>query len=74
MTGAAALLPKFFIVCSAILILSGVAQVFVRPRQPNESLAQKLINRATITALVTVSFGVYGLLLGLGVLPLPRWN
>jgi hypothetical protein len=73
-SGAAALLPKFFIVCSAILILSGVAQVFVRPREANESLAQKLVNRATITALVSVSFGVYGLLLGLGVLPLPRWN
>jgi hypothetical protein len=73
-TGAAALLPKFFVICSAILILSGVAQVFVRPRAPNETLAQKLINRATITALVSVGFGVYGLLLGLGIVALPRWR
>jgi hypothetical protein len=73
-SGAAAFLPKFFTICSVILILAGVAQVFVRPRAANETLAQKLINRATITALVTVSFGVYGLLLGLGVVQLPRWN
>ena len=74
MTGAAALLPKFFVVCSAILILSGLAQVLVRPRGAKESIAQKLVNRATITALVSVGFGVYGLLLGLGILPLPRWR
>jgi len=73
-SGAAALLPKFFTICSVILILSGIAQVFVRPRAANETLAQKFVNRATITALVTVSFGVYGLLLGLGVVQLPRWN
>ena len=74
MTGAAALLPKFFIVCSAILILSGLAQVFVRLCAANESIGQKLVNRATITALVSVGFGVYGLLLGLGIVPLPRWQ
>ena len=74
MTGAAALLPKFFVICSAILILSGLAQLFVRPRAANETLPQKLINRATITALVSVGFGIYGLLLGLGILPLPRWR
>jgi hypothetical protein len=73
-TGAAAFLPKFFVICSVILILAGVAQVFVRPRAENETLLQKLINRATITALVTVAAGVYGLLLGLGVVPLPRWR
>jgi hypothetical protein len=48
--------------------------VFVRPRAANETLPQKLINRATITALVTVSVGIYGLLLGLGVFQLPRWQ
>jgi len=74
MNSAAAFLPKFFVVCSAILILSGVAQVFVRPRAANETLLQKLINRATITAVVTVSVGIYGLLLGLGVFQLPRWR
>jgi hypothetical protein len=73
-SGAAAFLPKFFVICSVILILTGVAQVFVRPRAANETLPQKLINRATITALVTVSVGIYGLLLGLGVFQIPRWN
>jgi len=65
-----AFLPKFYIICSVILILTGVAQVFVRPRRPNETLPEKLINRATITALISLAFGVVGLLLGLGVISL----
>jgi hypothetical protein len=72
MNPAAAFLPKFFVICSVILIMTGVAQVLVRPRKPNETLAEKIINRATITALLAVSMGVLGLLLGLGVLPMPR--
>jgi hypothetical protein len=71
---AAAFLPKFFIVCSVILILSGVAQVFVRPRRPNETLVEKLVNRATITALFSVGFGIVGLLLGLGIVPMPHFR
>ena len=74
MNGAAAFLPKFFVVCSAILILSGIAQFLVRPRGAKESLAHKIANRATVTAIVSVGFGIYGLLLGLGVLHLPHWN
>jgi hypothetical protein len=74
MTGAAALLPKFFVICSVILMLAGVAQLFVRPRRPNETLAEKLVNRATITALLSVTFGILGLLVGLGVLPMPRFR
>jgi hypothetical protein len=69
---AAAFLPKFFVIASVILILTGVGQVLVRPRKPNETLPQKLVNRATITALVSVAVGVAGLLLGLGVLQMPR--
>ena len=65
-----AFLPKFYIICSVILILTGVAQVFVRPRRPNETLPEKIINRATITALISLAFGVVGLLLGLGVISL----
>jgi hypothetical protein len=65
-----AFLPKFYIICSVILILTGVAQVFVRPRRPNETLPEKIINRATITALVSLAFGIVGLLLGLGVISL----
>jgi hypothetical protein len=73
-SGAAALLPRFFVICSAILILAGVAQLFVRPRRANETLVEKLVNRATITALLSVAFGVLGLLIGLGVLPMPRFK
>jgi hypothetical protein len=49
-----------------------VAQVFVRPRKPNETLPEKVLNRATLTALISVVIGVAGLLLGLGVLPMPK--
>ena len=52
MNGAAGFLPKFYVICSVILILSGVAQVFVRPRRANETIVEKLVNRATITALL----------------------
>jgi hypothetical protein len=72
--GPAAFLPKFFILSSVILILSGVAQVFVRPRKPNESVAEKILNRATITAAISVTIGIAGLLLGLGVLPMPSFR
>jgi hypothetical protein len=67
-----ALLSKFFVVSSVILILSGTAQVLVRPRKPNENVAEKVINRSTITALISVAVGIAGLLLGLGILPMPN--
>ena len=63
-------MAKFYIICSVILILTGVAQVFVRPRRPNETLPEKIVNRATITAVLSLAFGVVGLLLGLGVISL----
>ena len=72
MNPAAAFLPKFFVISSVILILTGVGQLLVRPRKENETLAEKLVNRATLTALVSFAIGVAGLLLGLGVLPMPR--
>ena len=68
-----ALLPRFFVISSVILLLAGVAQVFVRPRQQNETLAQKVVNRSTITAALSVSMGILGLLVGLGVIPMPRF-
>jgi uncharacterized membrane protein len=74
MNQAASFLPKFFVICSVILIIAGVMQVFFRPRKPNETVAERLINRATITALVTVTFGVLGLLLGLGILPMVHFR
>jgi hypothetical protein len=74
MNQATAFLPKFFVICSVILIITGVMQVFFRPHKPNETLAERLVNRATITALVTVSFGILGLLVGLGILPMVRFQ
>jgi hypothetical protein len=69
---AAAFLPKFFVISSVILILTGVGQVLVRPRKPGETMAEKLVNRATLTAFVSLIIGVAGILLGLGVLAMPR--
>ncbi|HVX95299.1 MAG TPA: hypothetical protein VHK47_10350 [Polyangia bacterium] len=69
-----ALLPKFFVISSVVLILSGTAQLFVRPRRPNESAAEKIVNRATITAVLSLAMGIAGLLLGLGVLPMPHFQ
>jgi hypothetical protein len=74
MNPAAAFLPKFFVVCSAILILTGVAQIFVRPRAAKETLASKIVNRSTITAVLSLAMGLLGLLLGLGVIPMPRFR
>jgi len=70
---AAALFPRFLVICSVILIIAGVAQVLVRPRADNETLLQKIVNRATITALVSLAFGIAGLLYGFGVFKLPRF-
>lgn len=74
MSQAASFLPKFFVICSVILIISGVMQLYFRPRKPQETIAERLVNRATITAAVTVTFGVLGLLLGLGVIPMVRFS
>lgn len=73
MNPAARLLPKFFILCSVILILTGVAQYVVRPREKGETALQRAVNRSSITALLSVAIGVLGLLLGLGVVKMPRF-
>jgi hypothetical protein len=67
---AAAFLPKFFVISSVILIITGVMQVLVRPRKERETMAERLINRATITAFVSLIVGILGLLLGLGIIPM----
>ncbi len=70
---AVAMFPRFLIICSVILIIAGLAQVFFRPRGENETVVEKFVNRATITALVSLAFGIAGLLFGLGVLKMPRF-
>ncbi|HXU65502.1 MAG TPA: hypothetical protein VN962_27565 [Polyangia bacterium] len=72
MNPAARLLPKFFIVCSVILILTGVAQFLVRPRKDGENALEKVANRSAITALLSIAIGLLGLMLGLGILQMPR--
>ena len=74
MNPAAQFLPKFFLISSVILILTGVGQVLVRPRKEKETLAERVVNRATLTALVSLAIGVAGVLLGLGVLPMPHMH
>jgi uncharacterized membrane protein YfcA len=74
MSPAASFMPKFFAICSVILIATGVIQVFVRPRKERETLAERLVNRSTITAVVSVIVGVLGLLLGFGVIPMVHFN
>jgi uncharacterized membrane protein YfcA len=74
MSPAASFMPKFFAICSVILIATGVLQVFVRPRKERETLAERLVNRSTITAVVSVIVGVLGLLLGSGVIPMVHFN
>jgi hypothetical protein len=74
MNPAAAFVPKFFVISSVILILTGVGQVLVRPRKADETLAEKLVNRATITAFFSLAIGVAGLLIGLGILPMPHFR
>ena len=70
---AGALFPRFLVICSVILIIAGVAQIFVRPRKDKESALEKVVNRATITALVSLAFGLAGLLYGLGIFKMPSF-
>ena len=41
-------MPKFFVIGGLILVLSGAAQWFIRPRRENETPAQMLGSRATL--------------------------
>jgi len=70
---AVAAFPRFLVICSVILMISGIAQVFVRPRKEKETALEKIVNRSTITALVSIAFGIAGLLFGLGIFKMPRF-
>jgi len=70
---AVAAFPRFLVICSVILMISGIAQVFVRPRKEKETVLEKIVNRSTITAMVSIAFGIAGLLFGLGILKMPRF-
>lgn len=65
-------MEKFFLVSGIILIVSGVLQAWVRPPRAGESRTARFASRATLRALVFVTVGVVGILVGVGVLQLPR--
>ena len=62
----------FFLISGVILIVSGVLQALVRPRAPGESTLARLLSRSTLRALVFVTVGVVGILVGVDVLHLPQ--
>ncbi|MES1207076.1 MAG: hypothetical protein ABUS79_14150 [Pseudomonadota bacterium] len=72
MSPAAEFMPKFFVISGVILMLSGLAQVFVRPRKADETGLQKVVNGSVLRAVLFVTCGILGVLLGLGVLPMIR--
>jgi hypothetical protein len=74
MNPAAAFMPKFFVISGIVLVVSGLAQVFVRPRKAGESTTQRIFNGAVLRSVVFVTCGVLGVLLGLGVLPMVRFR
>ena len=59
---------KFFVVAGAILI--GVGQALTRSRSARESGMQRYLNAATVRAVVFVTVGVLGIMVGLGVIPI----
>jgi hypothetical protein len=63
---------RFFIIGGAILILTGLIKLVVRPRERHEVGLQRYINRGTIWSFFCVVVGVLAILVGLGIVPLAR--
>jgi hypothetical protein len=59
-----------FIFGGAVLMISGVLQALVRPRKPNETTSERLINGATVRAVFFVAMGLLAILVGTRVVPL----
>lgn len=75
MNPALSFMPKFFVIGGLILVLSGVAQWWVRRRDDGEeTIAQMLGSRATLKMIVFVSVGIFFTLLGAGVIPFPHFR
>ena len=74
MNPALAFMPKFFVISGGILVISGIAQVFVRPRKSNETAKDRYFNASMLRASVFVPCGILGILLGLGIIPIPHWG
>lgn len=65
-------MTKFFMVSGIVLVVSGVLQAVVRPPMQGESRLNRILSRATLRAVVFVTVGVVGILVGVGVLHLPQ--
>ena len=74
MNPALAFMPKFFVITGSILIVSGLGTWFVRARKDDETVAEMLASRAALKMIVFVTVGVLGVLLGLGVIPVPHFR
>ena len=77
MNPALAVMPRFFVISGTILVISGVAQVLVRPRPTSgrpETRKERWLNASMIRAAVFVPVGILGVLLGLGVIPIPHFR
>ena len=72
MNSSLSFMPKFFLISGVVLMISGVAQVFVRPRKVGETAAQKMLNGSVLRAVVFVTCGLLGVLIGLGIIPMVR--
>jgi hypothetical protein len=59
-----------FVFGGVVLMISGVLQALVRPRKPNETPAQRLVNGATVRAVFFVVMGLLAILVGARVIPL----
>ena len=59
-----------FIFGGVVLMISGVLQALVRPRKPNETPTERLVNAATVRAVFFVVMGVLAILVGARVVPL----
>jgi hypothetical protein len=59
-----------FIFGGAVLMISGVLQAVVRPKKPNETPGERLVNAATVRAFFFCVMGLLAILVGLRVIPL----
>jgi uncharacterized membrane protein len=59
-----------FILGGVVLIVSGILQALVRPRQAKETPLSRVVNAATIRAVFFVLMGLLCILVGTGVVPL----
>ena len=59
-----------FIFGGVILVVSGILQVLVRPRAEKENAFQRVVNGASIRAVMFAAVGVLAILVGAGVIPI----